>query len=304
LTHPAPVSFPEFKTVEMSDGDFIREKMRAIGPLTSEMTFTNLFMWLNHYRFEWSFYGDCLLVLSRPLDGDPYFLPPIGPCGRREAATAALEWLRREKGIASPKIERADPELAAEFKTLEHAAVEPQRDHYDYVYNSQDLITLAGRKFHDKKNHINRFARRLKSEYVPFTGAHADECLMVVDKWCDNRECDKHPVLKAETEAVKQALRHFDALQIQGGAILINGRIEAFTFGEMLNRDTAVIHAEKADIGIPELFAVINQQFCEKQWASVPFINREQDLGLAGLRRAKLSYNPVRLIEKFRIILR
>ncbi len=302
-THAVPVAFPRFKPVEISDRDFIRERFLAFGPSTSEMTFTNMFMWKDHYGFEWTTHGDCLLFLCLPHDGDPHFLPPVGPCGRREAAAAALEWLRGEKGVARPAIERADAGLASEMGNLAHAVAEPQRDHFDYVYHTQDLISLAGRKFHDKKNHINRFARKIRSEYVPFTGRHTNECLDVVDKWCDQRECGKHPVLKAETQAVKRALRHFDALLIQGGAILINGQIEAFTFGEMLNRDTAVIHAEKADLRIPELFAVINQQFCEKQWASIPFVNREQDLGLAGLRKAKLSYNPVRLVEKYRIIL-
>jgi uncharacterized protein len=97
---------------------------------------------------------------------------------------------------------------------------------------------------------------------------------------------------------------HFEALEMEGGVITVNDQLEAFTLGERLNKETAVVHIEKADVRIRGLYAVVNQQFCEKQWKDIPWINREQDLGEPGLRKAKLSYNPDRLVEKFRITLR
>jgi len=295
--------FPEFKPLELSDRDTIRERLRSNPPLISELTFTNLFMWLDHYRFEWSLFQNWLMLLSRPAGGEPYFLQPVGPKPRRDAVCTALEWLRERENVSRPRIERADAEVLSEMEGTERIAFEAQREHFDYVYQAQDLIRLSGRKYHDRKNHVNRFIRKTQFAYVPFSSAHAGPCLDVIEKWCDQRECKKYPVLLAETNAVKRAIAHFDDLFIQGGVVLVEGRIEAFTLGEMLNADTAVIHAEKADPDIPGLFAVINQQFCEHQWAHVPFINREQDLGLAGLRRAKLSYNPVRFVEKHRITL-
>lgn len=104
-----------------------------------------------------------------------------------------------------------------------------------------------------------------------------------------------------EWEAIKKLLQHVERLQVQGGTILIDGKVEAFTIGERLNQTTAVVHIEKANPKIPGLYSVINQQFCEHAWKDIPYINREQDLGDEGLRRAKLSYHPDRLIEKYRI---
>ena len=104
-----------------------------------------------------------------------------------------------------------------------------------------------------------------------------------------------------EWAAINAALADFQALELQGGVILINDRVEAFTCGELLNAATAVIHLEKANPEVRGLYAVINQQFCQQAWAGVPFVNREQDLGEPGLRTAKMSYHPHHLVEKFRI---
>ena len=113
--------------------------------------------------------------------------------------------------------------------------------------------------------------------------------------------CDLDMSLMGEWAAIGVALNDFQALDLKGGVILLNGRVEAFTCGELLNEATAVIHLEKANPEIRGLYAAINQQFCQQAWAGVPFINREQDLGEPGLRTAKLSYHPHRLVEKFRI---
>ena len=107
--------------------------------------------------------------------------------------------------------------------------------------------------------------------------------------------------LQGEWEAVKACLRNFHGLNLQGGTILINGKVEAFTLGELLNKETAVVHIEKANPMISGLYAAINHEFCRHSWFQVPFINREQDLGVPGLRTAKLTYHPHHLVEKFRI---
>ena len=113
--------------------------------------------------------------------------------------------------------------------------------------------------------------------------------------------CEEDLSLLGEQEAVREALTHFSTFKIQGGVILINHQVEAFALAELLNEQTAVVHIEKANPGIPGLYAVMNQQFSEQSWRHVPFINREQDLGEPGLRQAKLSYHPDHLIEKFRV---
>jgi hypothetical protein len=119
------------------------------------------------------------------------------------------------------------------------------------------------------------------------------------EAWCRLRECVEKPDLLAEDYAVRDALTHFEELGYQGGVILINSAVEAFSLGETLNRDTAVIHIEKANPDILGLYAAINQLFCLNAWSEVTYINREQDMGVEGLRKAKESYYPHHMVNKY-----
>jgi len=123
--------------------------------------------------------------------------------------------------------------------------------------------------------------------------------LEVAEKWCKIRRCEDDMNLLSESEVVRESLVHFPVLKIDGGVILIDGKVEAFTLGELLNDQTAVVHIEKANPENPGLYAMINQQFCENRWRDLLYINREQDLGEPGLRKAKLSYYPDHFVESF-----
>jgi hypothetical protein len=295
--------FPEFKPIELDDRKELDPVFRGYQPQTSEWTFTNFFIWRQYYRFQWSRYGDHFLFFCNPTGHEPYFLMPLGPAPRITAARVMFDWLVREARTSNPSIQKADARFAEEARSDGSLQVLPQRDHFDYVYASSDLVSLAGRKFHSKKNFVNRFEKTHPAmEYVPLTEDLSPECIRVLERWCLNRDCGRNPVLQAEYDAVRQAFIHYHSLDIAGGAILINGQVEAFALGGQLNAETAVVHVEKADPDIPGLYAVINQRFVRERWASVLWVNREQDLGEENLRKAKLSYQPARLAEKFKII--
>jgi hypothetical protein len=298
-----PPEFPQFKPIQLEDRDSIRERLNSYQPQTSEWTFTNLFIWRSHYGFQWSIYQDWLLVICKNDSGVVCGLQPIGPSSRLDVVRMLLQWLKEERGEVDPQIVRADQRLVLEIKDASDLLIEPTRDHFDYVYRTEDLIKLAGRKYHSKKNHLNRFMRDQSFSYDSLKQDHLEACLKLVETWCQWHRCEEDMNLLNEWEAVRQALNHFDNLKIEGGVILIQDKVEAFTLGELLNDQIAVIHVEKANPEIPGLYAAINQQFCERSWQKVTYINREQDLGEPGLRKAKLSYHPERLVEKFRIIL-
>jgi hypothetical protein len=297
-SHP---EFPEFKPLELKDRDFIQEILWRYQPQTSEWTFTNLFIWRSHYGVQWSMHQDWLIVLCTTNTNGSYALQPIGPPSRREVVHLLLQWLREEKKEKEPKIQRADQLLISEIDGEKDLLTEPTRDHFDYVYRSEDLIQLAGRKYHSKRNHINNFLNTHTFTYAPLSDEFAKTCLELTESWCEWRRCEEDMNLLDEWEAVRQALNHLGALKIEGGVILIENKVEAFALGELLNEKTAVVHIEKANSEIPELYAVINQKFCEKLWRNVCYVNREQDLGKPGLRQAKLSYFPDHLVEKFQI---
>ncbi|MFZ5448962.1 MAG: DUF2156 domain-containing protein [Thermodesulfobacteriota bacterium] len=296
-----PPVFPRFKPIALEDRKVIQNLLWHYQPETSELTFTNLFMWRPHYGYQWCLDRDRLLVVSTAADRPLWALPPIGPQPRADLYHQVLEWLRDEYGVADPAIERADPRLAAELDGHPEFAVEAVRDHFDYVYRSDDLAELAGGKYHSQRNHVNSIRRSYNYRYEPLREEHLSACLYLCARWCQIKKCEEDLSLTGEWEAIGEVLANYQVLGLQGGVILINDRVQAFSCGELLNRDTAVIHLEKADPELRSLYAVINQEFTRQAWAGVPFINREQDLGEPGLRKAKMAYHPHRLVEKFRL---
>ncbi len=165
-------------------------------------------------------------------------------------------------------------------------------DDEDYIYETEKLISLSGKKYHSKRNFVNRFEANYSYEYLPLTGGNAMECLPALEEWFA-RHHEKMLFYFDEQEAILELLNNFDALGLKGAAIKIDGKIRAMTIGEFLPPDTAHIIIEKADIDYPGLYAVINQKFLEHEWAGTKLVNREEDMGVEGLRKAKQSYHPV-----------
>lgn len=293
--------FPEFKPIDIRDNDFIQEILWNYQPETSELTFTNLFIWRAHYGFQWSLYKEWLLILCNSETDGLYALPPIGPASRSEITRMFLKWLRDEKGQNEPRIERADKRLISEIDQAKDLIIEPTRDHFDYVYQSKNLIQLDGNKYHSKRNHINDFLRSYTFTYDTLNESYLRACLEFTERWCGLHRCEGDLNLLGEWEAIGEALSNFNDLNVKGCVILINNAVEAFAVGEFLNKKTMVVHIEKANPEMKGLYAVINQKFIEKTWRSVPYVNREQDLGEPGLRQAKLSYHHDHFAEKFRI---
>jgi hypothetical protein len=293
--------FPDFKPIALEDRDFIQKKLWEYRPDTSELSFSNLFMWKSHYGFLCSLYRDWLFVIGDNMGNGVQALPPIGPPSRVDATRTLLEWIAAGKGVAEPRIDRADSRFVSELAGASGFAIEPVRDHFDYVYNTKDLIELAGKSYRAKRNHLNYLLRTLKPVYEIMNESHIPECLTLAERWCESRTCEDDLSMEGEGDATREALLHLGELNLDGAVITVNGRVEAFTLGELLNPETAVVHIEKANTEIRGLYALINQQFCEKRWKDVPAVNREQDLGEPGLRRAKLSYSPDHMVEKFQV---
>lgn len=266
----------------------------------AHLNFTNLYMWRNIYSIRWT-ENNGYLMIRAGYGGRQFMLQPFGP---REGMEPVLEEL--VACFASEKlpfimsgVEKFIIDIFEKWRPGQFNFT-ADRDNFDYVYNSQDLIELKGRKYHGKKNHINSFLRNYpQHEYLPLTPDWAASCIETQLEWCRKKGCDDDPSLKGERDAIIEVFSHWDELGLTGGLITIGGKVEAFTFGEQLNSDTAVIHVEKANPDIRGVYPVINQKFCQNAWQHLAFINREEDMGLEGLRKAKESYYPVKMIEKF-----
>ncbi len=295
--------FPRFKSIELRDRAIFQSFLAEYKPNTSEWTFSNLFIWRSHYGFRWSLFEDWLLVLCGGGEDGAYGLQPIGPTPRDRAVATLLSFLKDSEGREHAFVERADARTVAELRDSSAFRIEPARDHFDYVYLRNNLARLEGNRFRSKRNHINKLQRTHTFSYEALEERHIDACLDLQERWCRIRRCRDDLNLLGEWEAVREVLTHFATLELMGGVIVLEGRVDAFTVGEMLNDNTAVVHIEKADPKIPGLYPIINQQFCENALVRASYVNREQDLGVPGLREAKMSYYPDHFEEKYRITL-
>ncbi|MDR2968203.1 MAG: phosphatidylglycerol lysyltransferase domain-containing protein [Tannerellaceae bacterium] len=175
----------------------------------------------------------------------------------------------------------------------------PERDYFDYVYLREDLVNLTGKRYQPKRNHINKFKKLYSYAYMPITPELVPECLELESKWYKaNRTEEDREELSYERRSITYALKHFDELGLTGGAICQDHRIIAFSFGMPINHNTFGVHIEKADTGYDGIYALINQEFAAHLPEHYTYINREEDLGIPGLRKAKLSYHPHELLEK------
>ncbi|MCX5643063.1 MAG: phosphatidylglycerol lysyltransferase domain-containing protein [Candidatus Omnitrophica bacterium] len=291
--------FPEFKPIEIADRKVLDDCFREHPPLVSEFTFTNLFGWRMVHNYRISKYKDGFLILKE-VKTKLSFLQPIATGNPVEAVQACFEYLKGKTGL--PQVERVEENfIAAGAWDNSQFIVSEDRDNFDYLYDTKELGELAGEKFHDKKNLVNQFRKKYPYQYQNLTPELIPECLQFEHEWCEDRDCDETEGLRHEKYAVLEMLNNFPLLGSKGGIIRVAEKIAALTLGERLNKDTMVIHVEKAQSGITGIYQAINCEFLKNQAHGFRFVNREQDLGVKGLRKAKMSYNPVRLIKKYRI---
>ena len=173
------------------------------------------------------------------------------------------------------------------------------RDWADYIYESEKLISLSGKKLHGKRNHINNFIKTYPDyQYEEINEGNKEECVELAQNWREQNGCDSDPEKSEEFCVTLRALKELEALNLKGGLIRADGRVVAFSIGERLCEDTFVVHIEKAYADIQGAYPIINQQFVLHEAADYRYINREEDTGAEGLRKAKLSYYPAFLQEK------
>ena len=289
----------EFKQITIEDKDLFDNFFSTGKYETSEFTFTNLFMWRKSYMIRYAIIDEMLVIMAQYKQDPPFILLPLGEGNLAGVLTIVNDYFKQLghklviKALTEGMLKQLEVQMPDKFSYYQ------VRDIFDYIYAGKDLINLEGKKFHAKRNHINKFLAQNEYTYHSLTPELIPECMSTAEEWCRKRNCDEDEGLEEEKNAILDALSNFEKLKFKGALLKSAGRIVAFTFGELLNNDMAVIHVEKADTEVQGAYPMINQKFCENEWGNVTYINREEDLGLPGLRKAKLSYNPVRLIEKY-----
>lgn len=263
----------------------------------SEFTFTNLFMWRKSYDIRYAIIDGMFCVMPQHTGGPRSATFPLGTGNPKPVIEKLLVWFK-ERG-EEPLIRLYNDEAVSELEEMFPGKFLITEDvgSFDYVYSTEELIQLSGKKFHTKKNHVNKFKRLYDYEYQRLTLSDRAEVEEMYNRWYDNKE--DIPGLTEEREAVMELLKNWGHLDITGACLRVDGKMAAFSFGEPLCCNMAVIHLEHADMEYEGSFAAMNQMFLENEWADFPYVNREEDMGLEGMRRAKLSYRPIFQVKKY-----
>lgn len=270
-----------------------------------EYSFTDLFIWQRHYHVGACFEEDFFLAISNN-EGKSSYIVPIGKGELRRG----IEILRQDAAERQNplRLHAVSEEMKDRLEELfpDRFAFTLDRDGSDYIYDAEKLMSLKGKKLQSKRNFVNRFQNFYQDrwEYQEIGSEQLDEVYKFHLAWCEeNQACTLgNNSYQGETCAVYQALNHWEPLNLEGGLIRLDGKIIAFTIGCRHRPDMYIMQFEKADSKIAGAYQMINQQFAIRHFQDVAYVNREEDLGLEGLRKAKMSYRPLELGTEYRAI--
>lgn len=296
----------DFKPITIDDKEVITSFTLPSPLRNCDLAFSNMCSWRFLYQSEYAVYKNFLLIrfyIEEKNKKRIAYMRPIGNGDFRDALLQLEEdsWQHGHPllmlGVTPISKDLLEEAFPGEFSYI------PERDYFDYIYLREDLATLKGKKFQAKRNHVNKFKKQYAYEYEPLTAELVPECLEFEAKWYKaNRTDDDLEELTDERKSMIFALNHFKELNLLGGAIRIDHKLVAFTFGSPINQDTFGVHVEKADTDYDGAYSIINQEFASRIPEQYVYVNREEDLGIPGLRKAKLSYNPTILLPKAAVI--
>lgn len=293
----------QFQPISLEHRDlFLKLQSRSEMPL-SDFNFTNLWIWRFAREISFAYIEECLLIRTIYPNQEPYYFFPLG----ENYAKALVSLLAFAPNARFKSLSLMQAQYLKEHFNLSASS---NRDRFDYVYSIPELIALNGRKYHKKKNHLNKFLQ-IYPDFIfeEVQEGHINELRETYQKWFDANP-NQDDALRAEKAGIYSILQDFKILNqasedglfaLKGGILRVGGEIIAFSFAEALSKESIVVHIEKANTAYAGVFQAINQQFLSHLWAEYLWANREEDLGIEGLRKAKLSYQPAFLLEKYEI---
>ena len=288
----------DFKPIKIEDKELITSYFLACGNRDCNLSFVNLYTWQFLTNSCYAVVDNCLIVRFTLDEESIVYTMPVGT-GDVKGIIGMLKDQAKAEGHVL-RIHGVFPEMEEWFNREFPGRFDYRldRDYFDYIYLRKELAELKGKNFQPKRNHVNKFKRTYNYRYTPLTADMIPHCLELEEKWCEQHGCDEEQSLINERKALNSALRHFEELELTGGALWVDDEIVGFTYGAPVNKDTFAVHIEKADSRIDGAYNILNQEFALHILEKYIYLNREEDLGLVGLRKAKLSYRPVILLEK------
>lgn len=283
----------EFKNIEIDDIDIYREFTGSSCEFSCENSFVNLLVWQCAYSNMMAV-SDGQMFIKSGKKGEESFRLPIGG-DVMEGIEKLKDYCGEYPEFWIQQGEKLDKSIDFLKKNYD---IKPERDAFDYIYLQSDLAELKGKKYHSKRNHISAFSKKYEWTYEDITQDNIEKVRECAEEWYKQNADKEDFYLLCEKRGIDTILNNMDRLSVNGGVLLVEGRVVAFTLGSPTNSEIFDVHIEKALKDYSEGYTVINREFA-RRLSKYKYINREDDMGLEGLRKAKLSYKPTILLEKF-----
>lgn len=287
----------DFRPVTLEDKNVFWDHYRKYPQIHSDNTFANMICWNHYAHYRYARKMDNI-VISSTIEGHTKFRPPIGP--RDRALMSDLLQICLEAGDSVPLV-LIDVEtkewMSREFPDL---TLLPDRDYFEYVYLVSDLATLPGKNYLGIRRQLNKFRKNCNPHVEEISDENRPEVMEFLVEWCEWKDCEHEPFLFHEREAILCAIQYLDVIGLSGILIRVaGGKIGAIALYEQLNTETLVVHFEK---GLPDcegIYKEINTETAIRVQEMFRYINRESDMGVEGLREAKLRYHPHHMVEVY-----
>ncbi len=294
----------KFTPIGPQDAEWVAPLLHASGYMTSTYAFVTLYMWSRAFNTQVARCGDHLIARSEK-DGGLYYLYPSGHGGEKDAMDAIIADARQLNkpaqlyGVSVEAKQRLEEWYPGLFD------IEAARDDYEYIYDRQELAELPGKKFQKKRNFVSRFIRENPDwEFHRLTAESLPAVRQFNKEWAALNDNKDDPGIQMEHQAIEMVFDHFDQLPLEGGYVTAGGRIVAFSFGSAINDRIFDTNVEKALYDVTGAYNIINREMARVVCEKYQMINREDDVGSEGLRKAKLSYNPIIIEPKYRATLK
>lgn len=288
----------DFRDIEISDKNKINDCLAKSDFMGCEYSFANNMAWKRLSDSKISFYKSFYISCAFSTDDDiPTF---TFPSGQGDLIDVIHEMKKYSESMNKPlRICGVTDKLLSFFSEnfSNQFTVQFDRDGSDYIYNSSDLINLSGKKYHNKRNHLARFSE-INYNFSLIDDNDFDDCISFSTLTYNSKTSENSQSFIAEQYAINTYFSFFHELNLCGGIIRIDGKPAAVTIGEKINSDTFCVHIEKADINFPGIYTGINNLFVRHSATDCKYVNREEDLGIEGLRKSKLSYYPAFILNK------
>ena len=296
-----------FTNIKIEDKPIFDKLLSLNSYVDAEYLFSTFFMWQDIVGYEKAIEDECIFIRHKDRDKIKYHFPICHP-------KEAVKNFRKICELAGKNGEKPEfvcitnEQLVLLGDEKNCFNITEKRNYSDYLYDGEALRTLDGKKLRKKRGHVSKFAEKYNWEFKLFTdeGPELKQCRDVLQRWealkLENSTVKETKLVDNENSAVDRCMKYFTELGFLGGIMYIDGEAKGFTIGEVAQRggiSTGIVHYEKCDSEYDGIYQAINKMFAQQALNSVQYINRQEDMGVEGLRKAKLSYYPVRLVDKF-----